>query len=109
MEYEGVKDVNDGFAPGKKQFNFELTDAGRSAGFTAASVGRALRDSYFGAEVLRQARGREEMRVYVRLPPEERESSTPSMTYSRNPGRGEMPLQEAATIIPGRSAVEIRR
>ena len=74
MEYEGVKDVNDGFAPGKKQFNFELTDAGRSAGFTAASVGRALRDSYFGAEVLRQARGREEMRVYVRLPREERES-----------------------------------
>ena len=35
----GVEDVVDGFAPGKRQMNFKLTEAGRSAGLTSADVG----------------------------------------------------------------------
>lgn len=110
QEYAGVKDIVDGFSPGKKQLNFELTDAGRSAGLTSRDVGRALRNAYFGSQVLRQARGREEMRVYVRLPKDERNSIHSLSDFVLPlPGGGEMPLKEAAKMTPGRSFVEIVR
>lgn len=106
----GVEDVVDGFSPGKRQMNFKLTEAGRSAGLTSADVGRALRDAYFGAEALRQPRGRDEMRVYVRLPKEERSSTHSLEDFTLQlPGGGEMPLSEAAIMTPGRAFVEVVR
>ena len=109
-EFEGVKDIVDGFSPGKRQLTFELTDAGRSAGITSDYVGRALRDAFFGAEVTRQTRGRDEMRVYVRLPKEERSSLHSLENFMLTlPNGGELPLHEAATVEQGRSSVKIRR
>ncbi|MFT6110022.1 MAG: multidrug efflux pump subunit AcrB, partial [Planctomycetota bacterium] len=72
-QYEGVSDLDDGTASGKQQLSISLTPEGRSLGLTAQNVASQLRASFYGAEALRQQRGRNEIKVLVRLPREERE------------------------------------
>ena len=69
---EGLADIQDSFNAGKRQFDIELTDSGIAAGLTTADVARQLRQSYFGEAVQRIQRGRDEVKVMLRLPAEER-------------------------------------
>ena len=75
-EFPTASDIDDGFAPGKQQFDVQLNDAGRSLGLSARDVSQQIRAAFFGAEVLRQQRGRNEVRVQVRLPAAERQAVT---------------------------------
>ena len=108
--YKGVTDVYDGFAQGKRQFDFKLKAHGRSLGLNPRDLGRQIRHAFYGAEALRQQRGRNEVRVMVRLPESERRSLyNLEELLIRTPGGGETPLGEAADSIPGRAYTEIRR
>ena len=108
--YEGVTDIDDGTASGKRQLSFALTPEGQSMGLTAADVARQVRGAFFGAEALRQQRGRNEVKVLVRLPREERSLlSTVEGLMLRTPGGGEVPLSVAASIDEGRSYTTIDR
>lgn len=108
--YAGVREINDGFAEGKEQLDFELRPEARARGITEQMLARQLRDAFFGAEAVRQQRGRDELRVYVRRPLEERQSlaDVESMLV-RTPDGGEIPLTEAAIIRRGRSYTQIQR
>lgn len=70
--YPRIKDIDDGYADGKPQLDFKIKPLGQELGLTAAYIARTLRNSYYGAEVTRQQRGREEVKVMVRLPEAER-------------------------------------
>ncbi len=70
--YPRVKDVDDGFQPGKQQLDFKIKPEGKSFGLTASDVARQIRSAFYGAEAVRQQRGRNEIRVMVRLPESER-------------------------------------
>ena len=70
----GVYGVYDNLSPGKRQFEIELTPAGKAAGFSPALVGAQLRARLHGAEAQRIQRGREEIGVVVRYPAERRRS-----------------------------------
>jgi multidrug efflux pump subunit AcrB len=61
-------------------------------------------------EALRQQRGRDEVKVMVRLPMAERRSAftVEQLILLTGPG-GEIPLAEAADVKPGRSYMEIKR
>jgi multidrug efflux pump subunit AcrB len=108
--YAGVSDIDDGALLGKPQLDFKLTAAGRSAGLTAGELARQVRSSFYGAEALRQQRGRDEMKVMVRLPESERKSIwNVEGLILRTPDSGEIPLAEAATVERGRAYTEIRR
>ncbi len=108
--YGGVRDVDSGFSPGKPQLDFHLTPLGQSLGLTAQQVARQLRSAFYGAEALRQQRGRDEVRVLVRLPADERRSEHDIETLMlRTPQGGEVPLREAATAVRGRSYTSITR
>ncbi|MGE3634396.1 MAG: efflux RND transporter permease subunit, partial [Sandaracinaceae bacterium] len=109
-EYSGVREINDGFAEGKEQLDFELRPEARARGITEQMLARQLRDAFFGAEAVRQQRGRDELRVYVRRPLSERQSlaDVESMLI-RTPDGGEIPLSEAAVITRGRSYTQIQR
>lgn len=65
---QGVNQIEDTFDLGKRQFVFELTPAGRAAGLTPATIATQVRQAFFGEEVQRIQRGREEMKVFVRYP-----------------------------------------
>lgn len=108
--YTGVRDIDDGFTGGKEQLDFEMKPTAQSLGITALDLARQVRASFFGAEALRNQRGRDEVRVYVRLPEEERRSVyNVEELIIRAPGGQEIPLKEAATVKRGRSYTEINR
>lgn len=108
--YPGVEDVNKGFGREMPQFNFEIKPAGRSLGITARELGRQIRNSFYGAEALRQPRDRDELRVMVKLPRSDRRSmSGLEDLLIRAPNGGEIPLNQAAVITRTNAPVFIER
>ncbi len=108
--YAGVKDIDDGFSGGKPQLNFRLTPEGRSLGLTALEIGRQVRSAFYGAEALRQQRGRDEVKVLVRLPKTERESRYAiESLLIQLPNGGQVPLNQVATVEEGTSYTDIQR
>lgn len=110
LKYDGVFDVDDGFTPGKEQLDFKLRPAASSLGITERDLARQVRAAFFGAEAARQQRGRDELRVYVRLPEAQRHSEHDIETLMvRTPSGGEIPLGQAAEVHRGRAYTAIRR
>lgn len=109
-EFSSVKDVDDGYTPGKEQLDFRLREEARAAGLTAAEVARQVRFSFYGAEALKQQRGRNEITVRVRLPRHERDG----MADIENlllalPDGGYAPLYQLATVERGNAFTTISR
>ena len=108
--YPRVKDVDDGFQPGKPQLDFNLTDEGKSLGLTADEIARQVRSAFYGAEALRQQRGRNEIRVRVRLPETDRSTEqTITDLMIQAPSGAFVPLREIATHERGRAYTTIDR
>lgn len=111
MEYfPNVIDIDDGFSPGKQQIDFKVRPEAQSLNLHAADIARQVRQSYYGAEALRQQRGRNEVKIMVRLPREERISEFHlEEMILRTPDGGEVPLVEAVTLKRGRADTSIER
>lgn len=108
--YEGVTDTDDGVSNGKRQLSFTIKPPARSLGITAQELGRQVRSAFYGAEALRQQRGRNEVKVMLRLPRDEREIlQTVHDLVIRGPNGAEIAFDEAAAIDEGRSYTEIKR
>ena len=108
--YPGVTDVRKGSGRETPELQFELTPEGRALGLTAEELGQRIRHSFYGAEALRQPRGREEVRVMVRTPESERRSERAlEELMLLTPGGGEIPLGEAAKILRTTSPLRIER
>ena len=108
--FPSVKDIDDGFAPGKQQVDFQIKPEARSLGLRSQEVARQVRNSYYGAEALRQQRGRNEVKVMVRLPKKERVSEyNLEEMILRTPAGKEIPLRSAVSINRGRAYTDINR
>jgi multidrug efflux pump subunit AcrB len=108
--YPGVADISDNYAQGKRELKLRLASEARTLGITEEDLGRQIRASFHGAEALRLQRGRNEVRVMLRYPEEERRSLAhlESMRI-RAPGGGEIPFTLAATVEEGRGYSTINR
>ena len=107
---EGVFDVRSDHTPGVDEIRIGLRPEARTLGLTAESLALQARAAFFGAEVQRVQRGRDEVRVFVRLPAEERDSINDIERYPiRTPGGAEVPLSQVASLEPGISPPAIRR
>ncbi|PWE18103.1 AcrB/AcrD/AcrF family protein [Marinicauda salina] len=106
----GVTEIDDGFDLGKRQLNFELTPAGEAAGLTPVDIARQVRQAFFGEEIDRIQRGREEVRVYVRLPEAQRTdlSELDTLRIRTRDGTA-LPLSVAANVIETRGFTQIER
>ena len=108
--YEAARNIDSGVASGKEQLDFTLTPEAQAYGLTAAGVARQVRHAFYGAEALRQQRGRNEVRVMVRLPEDERRTrNTIEELILRTPTGGEIPFTEAVDIKTGRAYTTITR
>mgnify|MGYP003646836467 CR=1 FL=1 len=108
--YNGMVDVTDGLAQGKRQLRYTLTDEAKSLGFTENDLGRQLRAAFFGAEALRMLRDSNQVKVWVRLPLEERNSLNDLDNFVvRSPSGVELPLSQAADIEYSRTFKDIQR
>lgn len=109
-DFSTARDIDDGYTPGKQQLDFRLTPEARSAGLTASDIGAQVRNAFYGAEALRQQRGRNEVKVMVKLPEAERSNLHDVETLLlRTEAGGSMPLNQAATIEYGRAFTLINR
>ncbi len=109
-EFPSIKDVDEGYAQGKIQFDFKVNGFGASLGLNNTEVGRQVRNAFQGVIALRQQRGSDEVTVRVRFPEDQRVSeydieslliSTPASTF--------VPLSEIATTKQGRAYTSISR
>ncbi|MBW2522397.1 MAG: efflux RND transporter permease subunit, partial [Deltaproteobacteria bacterium] len=108
--FPNVIDIDDGFSPGKQQIDFRVKPEAQSLDLHAADIARQVRQAYYGAEALRQPRGRSEVKVMVRLPKEERISEFHlEEMILRTPDGGEVPLVEAVALERGRADTSIER
>ncbi len=107
---EGVTEIEDSYELGKRQLNFTLTPAGEAAGLRPADIARQVRQAFFGEEVQRIQRGRDEVRVFIRYPHEERVDLADLEQFRVRGAQGEgLPLSVAATITETRSFTSIER
>lgn len=109
-EFPNVKDIDSGYNAGKQQLDFRITPAGQSLGLTAADVARQVRSAFHGTEALQQQRGRNEVKVRVRLPASERESEFHVENLMiRTPDGRYVPLLQVAEVERGRAYTAIDR
>jgi len=108
--YVLLKDIDDGFRPGKEQLDFSLKPEGEALGLTAQSVAKQIRNAFYGTRVLRQQRGRNELTVTVRFPDEERVSEyNVQEMMVRTPSGAFVPLRDVVEIKRGRAFTTINR
>ncbi|MEE4350366.1 MAG: efflux RND transporter permease subunit [Pacificimonas sp.] len=105
----GVFDIESDQDAGMQEIELRLKPSARTLGVTLQDVAAQVRAAFFGAEALRVQRGREDVRVYVRLPEEERNSIADIENYRvRVPG-GQVPLSALADISFAEAPSVIRR
>ncbi|MGB5332002.1 MAG: efflux RND transporter permease subunit [Woeseiaceae bacterium] len=109
-QIEGVNEIEDSFDLGKRQLVFELTPAGIAAGLRPADVAVQVRQGFFGEEVQRIQRGREEIRVYVRYPESTRADLESLDDFRvRLPNGDRAPLLTVASVEESRAYSSIER
>ena len=106
----GVYDIRSDHVPGIPEVQLELRPEARTLGLTVQELAGQARAAFFGAEAARVQRGREEVRVYVRLPTEQRNSINDVEGYLlRTPGGDEVPIISVASLGLGVSPSALRR
>jgi multidrug efflux pump subunit AcrB len=109
-QYDGVGDISDNFSKGKRELKLKLKPEARTLGITETDLGRQVRGAFYGVEALRLQRGRNEVKVMVRYPEDDRKSigDLEEMRLRTNSGI-EIPFAQAASVDEGRGFTQINR
>ena len=109
-EYPGLFDIQDNFEKGKPEVRLTLKPHSEKLGITTQDLGRQVRQAFFGAEVQRIQRGRDDVRVIVRYPQAQRSSLDTLETMRLRTDDGfDVPIGNVAEFTHGRSFSEISR
>ena len=98
-KYPGTFDITDNFRPGKMEKRIHIKKGAESLGITMADIAMQIRQAYYGDEVLKIQRGKDDIKVMVRYSQKERESeaSIDELRIRTRDGR-EIPLNQVADI-----------
>ena len=108
--HDGVDQVEDTLTPGKLQYDVDVTEAGEAAGLSARMVASQLRARFHGIEVQRIQNGRQETKVMVRYPPDQRRSLRELRDERVGIGTElQLPLHTAARIAETREPATMMR
>jgi multidrug efflux pump subunit AcrB len=109
-EYAGVIDIADSFQDGKQEIKLSLLPSAEPLGITLEALSRQVRQAFYGAEAQRIQRGRDDIRVMVRYPRDQRRSlSDLDNLRIRAPSGGEVPFYAVARVERGRGYATIKR
>ncbi len=108
--YPGVFEIADSLSDGKEELQIELSPQGYLIGLTRTEIVNQVGQAFKGLQAQRIQRGRDDIRVLVRFPIDERRtiSSLNEMLITAPNGRL-IPLANVADIKPGRGPSQIRR
>jgi len=109
-EYPGVLDIADSFRAGKREVELDILPAAETLGLSLSDLARQVRQAFYGEEVQRIQRGRDDVRVMVRYPADERRSlgDLENMRIRTADGT-EVPFGTVAHAELGRGYSTIRR
>jgi len=108
--YPTAFEISDSLSNGKEELIIELTEQGHAMGMSSSYVTRQVRDAFFGAQIQRIQRGRDDVRVMIRFPLSERKSiANLDNMLINTPTNGKVPLSHVAKLIPGKSPSAIKR
>lgn len=112
-DIDGVRDISDSFRLGKREFLIRLTSEGETLGIRQAALAAQVRQAFYGEEAQRLQRNRDDVKVMVRYPLDQRQSVRDLQEMRIRVRDGdtlrEVPLSTVATIKEGRGYSEIRR
>ena len=110
LNRDDLKDVTDNNQKGMQEVEIELKPRAFQLGFTHASLMNQIRQSFFGAEAQRLQKGRDEVRVWVRLDERDRQSIGDLEAFRVADLSGALiPLTEVADVRLGRGITAINR
>ena len=95
--YEGLFDIKDNYSSGKREIQLDIHSAAQSLGLRQADLGRQVRAAFYGVEAQRIQRGRDDVKVMVRYPLDERKSvENLEELRIRTPDGHEVPFDQVA-------------
>ena len=108
--FPGVMDIADSFRAGKQEVKLEILPTAKHLGLTQDDLARQVRQAFYGLQVQRIQRGRDDVRVMVRYPERERASlgDLEDMRIRTADGT-EVPFASVARLELGRGYATIRR
>ena len=108
--YAGVSDISDSRGLGRWELQLRLKPEAHATGVRLDEVARTVRSAYFGDEAMRLQRGRDEVKLLVRYPPEERRNLArlDEIHIRLDDGR-EVPLKELVEVKIERGHSQILR
>lgn len=108
--YEGVIDITDSFRGGKKEIKLDIQPSAEALGLTRGELGRQVRQAFYGEEAQRIQRGKDEVKVMVRYPYDERRSLSDLENFRvRTPSGEEVPFSAVADSNMSRAFSTIKR
>jgi multidrug efflux pump subunit AcrB len=109
-DFEGVFDVQNSAASGSQEIRLTIKPEAEALGLTMASLGRQVRQAFYGEEAQRIQRGKDELKVMVRYPRDERRSIADLENMRiRTPAGDEVPFESVAEVSFGTSFSSITR
>jgi multidrug efflux pump subunit AcrB len=110
QQYPGIFDISDSFTDGKEEIQLAIKPQAELLGLSLTDLARQVRQAFFGFEVQRIQRGRDDVRVMVRYPLAERRSlENLEAMKIRTPAGVEVPFSEVAAATSGHGFSSIRR
>ena len=108
--YDGVYDVENTTESAIDEVILDILPGAQALGLDLASLGNQVRQGFYGEEVQKIQRGREEVKVILRYPREDRDNLTDlDRVRIRTADGSEIPFYQVATIKPGQGTSYIRR
>jgi multidrug efflux pump subunit AcrB len=108
--YKGVYQIQHDPRHGKNEIKLSLKPEAAALGLSVADLARQVYAGYFGEEALRLQRGRDDVRVRVRYPQDERKQIAEfERARIRTPQGNEVPLLSVANIEYGPGLSQIQR
>ena len=109
-EYAGVFDIKNSLNAGGQEIKLAIKPEAEALGLTISALGRQVRQAFYGEEVQRIQRGKDELKVMVRYPQEDRRSIAGLENMRiRTPSGDEVPFYSVADISFGKAFSSINR
>ncbi len=108
--FPGIEDITDSFDGGKQEVKLDILPQAQALGLTLTDLAEQVRQAFFGFEIQTLQRDRDDVRVIVRLPLDERRTldSLQNMRI-QTPDGVSVPFSEVASATMGRGFATIKR
>jgi multidrug efflux pump subunit AcrB len=109
-EYQGIYDIRNSSTSGGEEIRLRIKPAAEALGLTISALGRQVRQAFYGEEAQRIQRGKDELKVMVRYPIEQRRSIADLENMRiRTPAGDEVPFESVAEMSFGKGYSTITR